>query len=464
MGNAASISNLDKLQLANIRLIPFHAFKALGTTPRYPENKDLTITLADMSVEMHEQSLIVFISHCWLRGWDGAEGWDGRPHPDSADGGKYELCVEGIEKILTTLAPGMTECYIWLDYGCIDQNGNPAGELKQLDKIVQVCDCIFTPILDRHHVSWQFPDLINNWFEAYKSSTWMGNQFSYLNRGWCRVEMFYAANIPLLADSESRRSKFASGLLYHRSQGRRPHLLYGSKERDGNAVPITLPPLQNSYFNNYHPIDGSLTKESDKVTIEKLIEDLRPHMRFVQAGYEGDLEDGKRHGKGRLVAEDGGVYEGEWVNDLMHGHGKYVYASGAMYEGEYKEGVINGQGKFIYANGDVYEGSFKDRKRHGEGKFIFANGDVYEGGWKENMMHGYGKRLFIDGSRYEGEWEEDKMHGHGKYVNVGGDMYDGEWREGEMDGKGMLVHTNGEVEAGVWSHGVRARHVLDSLI
>jgi hypothetical protein len=28
--------------------------------------------------------LVVFVSHCWMRGYDGAEGWDGRPHPDHA--------------------------------------------------------------------------------------------------------------------------------------------------------------------------------------------------------------------------------------------------------------------------------------------------------------------------------------------------------------------------------------------
>jgi hypothetical protein len=43
----------------------------------------------------------------------------------------------------------MEECFIWCDYGCIDQSKDPAGELKQLDKIMELCDCIFTPIYDK---------------------------------------------------------------------------------------------------------------------------------------------------------------------------------------------------------------------------------------------------------------------------------------------------------------------------
>jgi hypothetical protein len=55
--------------------------------------------------------LLIFISHGWLTGFAGAEGWDGRPHPDNAEGGKYELIVEGVEKMLKALAPGMKNCF-----------------------------------------------------------------------------------------------------------------------------------------------------------------------------------------------------------------------------------------------------------------------------------------------------------------------------------------------------------------
>jgi hypothetical protein len=136
-----------------IRLIPFGKFQSHGRMPRFPDDADITISLSEITQEEYNRSLFIFVSHCWLRGWSGAEGWDKRtcPHPDTADGDKYKLCVDGIDKVMKTMASGMENCYIWLDFGCIDQDGNPAGELKMLDKIVQVCDCLFTPIYDKDH-------------------------------------------------------------------------------------------------------------------------------------------------------------------------------------------------------------------------------------------------------------------------------------------------------------------------
>jgi hypothetical protein len=115
-------------------------------------------------------SLFVFVSHCWLRGWSGAEGYNVSegPHPDNAVGDKYALCVEGIEKMLKTLAPGMKECFLWCDYGCIDQSKDPAGELKQLDKIMELCDCVFTPIYDKDHHKWELES--TNLIRDFKST------------------------------------------------------------------------------------------------------------------------------------------------------------------------------------------------------------------------------------------------------------------------------------------------------
>jgi len=73
-------------------------------------------------------------------------GFDGRAHPDNAQHEKYGLCVDGITQLKANCASILPACYVWLDFGCINQNGNPAGELKQLDMIVKSSDCIFTPI------------------------------------------------------------------------------------------------------------------------------------------------------------------------------------------------------------------------------------------------------------------------------------------------------------------------------
>ena len=66
--------------LPPVRLIPFDIFKQLGQMPRCPENRDILVNYEDT---IRDESLYIFMSHCWLRGWSGAPGWDGRPHPDN---------------------------------------------------------------------------------------------------------------------------------------------------------------------------------------------------------------------------------------------------------------------------------------------------------------------------------------------------------------------------------------------
>ena len=53
--------------------------------------------------------------------------------------------------------------------------------------------------------------------------------------------------------------------------------------------------------------------------------------------FEGDLLNGKRHGKGIQVWADGSRYEGEWNADRQTGKGVKVWSSGDMYEGEWRD-------------------------------------------------------------------------------------------------------------------------------
>ncbi len=71
-------------------------------------------------------------------GYNGSPHWRGRPHPDNLRNEKHELAVQGAETAWKTLAPLMQHCYLWVDFSCIDQDDNPAGELQALDRIVQV--------------------------------------------------------------------------------------------------------------------------------------------------------------------------------------------------------------------------------------------------------------------------------------------------------------------------------------
>jgi hypothetical protein len=281
--------------------------------PRFPDNQDIVTNLSDVD---RSDAFVVFISHCWLRGWYGAEGWDGKAHPDNAAHEKHKLVVEGVQKAWKMLAPGMRTCYIWLDFGCINQDGDPAGELKQLDEIVRACDCIFTPIVDHKWKTWE-SNLTNIkcWYDDYKAPAWCDGEHAYKNRAWCRMEMLYAANIDLLEEegNEARRQRFAAGLKSAAERNYRPHLLYGTRESQisVNYSPLFLPPLQNSFVDTHSPSSGSITKETDRIKIEELMAALT--IRCVTVAYVGERNaQGKMHGQGKYTYADGNVYEGQW--------------------------------------------------------------------------------------------------------------------------------------------------------
>jgi hypothetical protein len=82
---------------------------------------------------------------------------------------------------------------------------------------------------------------------------------------------------------------------------RRPHYLYGSKEMKDKRAPICLPPLQNSYFEDYHPLKGSLSVATDSDKISELVDQLKGYMKAVESGYAGSKEKGKLHGYGKHV-------------------------------------------------------------------------------------------------------------------------------------------------------------------
>ncbi len=160
--------------LGPIRLIHWKDFAAYGEIPRYPEcnnkgindnskNSSSSISSSSSSssnvpivfnIHSYEEcmlhqfdrnhSFIVFISHCWLAGWDGREhghgigenwhdsqsqsqitnantntvknkiisaehahNWRGFPHPDNISNDKHVLIVEGVKTLWDTMAKSM---------------------------------------------------------------------------------------------------------------------------------------------------------------------------------------------------------------------------------------------------------------------------------------------------------------------------------------------------------------------
>ena len=151
--------------------------------------------------------------------------------------------------------------------------------------------------------------------------------------------------------------------------------------------------------------------------------------------YIGEIKNGLRHGKGKMIYNNGNIYEGNWLNDLFDGKGNYlhkkygqntsgdwengylirgqiIFFKGVMGEEKYIGDVVysffgypvpHGMGAYFYMNGDKYVGEFVDYKREGKGTFTWANGDSYCGFWQDDEYHGNGI-LNKDGVIKEGNW------------------------------------------------------------
>lgn len=366
--------------------------------PRFPQDQALCVNLDDVDLA---NSFIVFLSHNWLRGSSVCLGWDSvvGNHPDDSQHRKFALTVAGVEKAWRALAPNMKECYIWVDYSCIDQDGNPAAEVQDnLHLIMRASDCIFTPIPDPEWERWGSDlRIVKNWFEDYKAPVWVDGKYAYLNRAWCRLEMLLAANLDLRED-EQRSEKFAGGLKIAAKRNYRPHLLYGTRENQrAGAQPIIVGPLQDSFADTHSPRTGEVGYEEDRPKLEKLMAVLT--VRRKKWGYEGGLNDqGQRHGQGRMTWANGDVYDGQWKNDQRHCFGVAKFADLGEYSGEFKNDLKHGMGKFKWGGDDryFYYGQWLNDKMHGEGlamvpsseggdnfvqiKGTFANGELISRG------------------------------------------------------------------------------------
>jgi len=86
--------------------------------------------------------------------------------------------------------------------------------------------------------------------------------------------------------------------------------------------------------------------------------------------YVGQVQEGKPHGWGKLKFRTGEVYEGNWEDGCRHGRGMCTYAKGQdmlTYEGAWETDLPSGPGVGVWRNGNHYEGEWKDGYPHGEG-------------------------------------------------------------------------------------------------
>lgn len=173
--------------------------------------------------------------------------------------------------------------------------------------------------------------------------------------------------------------------------------------------------------------------------------------------WAGVCENGRASGPGELSWHYDGkteLYEGEMRDGKRHGRGTYVWANGDRYDGEWRNGNRHGYGTVVTANGGRFDGEWLDDNRDGRGTMVWASGSRYDGEWRDDKQHGRGTYVWASGNRYDGEWRNGKQHGRGTWAGENGDRYDGEWREGLADGIGDYSSAgDGETYRGLWHGG-----------
>eukprot|EP01063_Lacrimia_lanifica_P007656 TRINITY_DN1492_c0_g1_i1.p2 TRINITY_DN1492_c0_g1~~TRINITY_DN1492_c0_g1_i1.p2 ORF type:complete len:402 (+),score=188.93 TRINITY_DN1492_c0_g1_i1:108-1313(+) len=154
--------------------------------------------------------------------------------------------------------------------------------------------------------------------------------------------------------------------------------------------------------------------------------------------YEGEMQNGKKHGKGRMAFKYG-TYTGEWMNDMMAGQGRLELKTGNVYEGRFWRNKFDGEGHMTWACGKEYTGTMVNGHMTGKGRMKAKEGD-YEGDFYNNEFFGRGVMTFSNGDHYNGEWRSGMMWGKGVLTTKDGATYDGNFAKNKKHGR--IVRTD----------------------
>ena len=159
--------------------------------------------------------------------------------------------------------------------------------------------------------------------------------------------------------------------------------------------------------------------------------------------YIGEIKNGLRHGKGKMIYNNGNIYEGNWLNDLFDGKGNYLHKKyGQNISGDWENGYLI-RGQIIFFKGVM-----------GEEKYI---GDVVYSFFGYPVPHGTGAYFYMNGDKYVGEFVDYKKEGKGTFTWANGDSYCGYWQDDEYHGKGIL-NKDGIIKDGYWDKGEFTRN------
>ena len=153
--------------------------------------------------------------------------------------------------------------------------------------------------------------------------------------------------------------------------------------------------------------------------------------------YEGDIKNMKKEGKGIEKNKDY-TYLGSFSDDLRHGKGKIIFNDGEeYYEGDFTNGKMTGYGFYKWSNNNTYKGQFLDGKLHGKGIFKWQDGNEYEGDYVNNIKEGQGEYRSKNGKIYKGPYKNGKQHGIGIVTNPNGESFEVEFNNGKAVKKNL---------------------------
>ncbi|XP_077462771.1 ankyrin repeat and MYND domain-containing protein 1-like isoform X4 [Stigmatopora argus] len=115
------------------------------------------------------------------------------------------------------------------------------------------------------------------------------------------------------------------------------------------------------------------------------------------------------------------------VEVIRQGFAVQEFLDGSKYEGDFDNGLKHGEGKYTWKNGEVYEGSFYKDYRHGNGMYCWPSGNKFIGKFYLNWREGYGVHIFPDGATFKGLYHADQRFGPGVLTESNGCQDVGLW-------------------------------------
>jgi hypothetical protein len=130
------------------------------------------------------------------------------------------------------------------------------------------------------------------------------------------------------------------------------------------------------------------------------------------------LNDQQQDGPLHPFPESGFKYEGQQDDhNVWQGQGRLTWGAFYFYEGQFRDGKAHGFGEYVGENGNRYAGAWQYGHAHGYGQEVqlqgCASSRTYNGEWEADRRHGQGAEVYgmqCDLQRYEGEFHQGLRH------------------------------------------------------